>query len=249
MLHICCLGILSQGSWKLFSDLKDLELKDLTDRLPVTILNSRANSTVKKYLGAYRRWKIWAIPHNLNPVPARPHEFILYLQHLDKVTTSKAAVEEAHNALSWVHASPGLLPITLDPFVKATLEGLQWILASPVVKKEPITTDQEMLEAIAQEAKSSGSLSDLRLATAWLLGFVGFFHFDELINLQPCDFELQAEMMAKRIVCSKTDQLRQVDRVVVARTGTPTCSVAMLEQYITRTAMPLNDDRFLFRTI
>ena len=183
---------------------------------------------MKKHLGAYRRWKIWAIPHNLNPVAARPHEFVLYLQHLDKVTTSKAAVEEACNALSWVHSSPGLLPITLYPFVKATLEGLQWTLAKPVVKKEPITT--EILEAIAQDTKSSGSVSDLRLATAWLLGFAGFLHFDELINLRPCDFELQAEMMAKWIICSKTDQLRQGDRVVVARTGTPTCSVAMLEQ-------------------
>ena len=181
MFHICCLGILSQGSWKLLSELKDPELKELASRLLATILHSRANSTVKKYLGAYRRWKSWATAHKMDPVPARPHEFVLYLQHLGEETSSKAAVEEACNALSWVHSSVGLMPITADPFVKAALEGLQRTLAKAVVKKEPVTT--EMLEAIVLDAKSSGSLSDLRLATACLLGFAGFLRFDELINL------------------------------------------------------------------
>ena len=247
MFHIYCLGILLEGSWKLLSELKDPELKELASRLPATILHSRADSTVKKYLGGYRRWKTWATAHKLDPVPAKPHEFVLYPQHLGEETSSKAAVEEACNALSWVHSSAGLLPITIDPFVKATLEGLQWTLAKPVIKKEPNTT--EMLEAIVCNASTSGSLSDLRLATACLLGFAGFLRFDELINLRPCDFQLQAEMMAIRIVRSKTDQLRQGDSVVVARTGTSTCPVAMLEWYFARTGMSVNDERFLFRPI
>ena len=230
MFRICCLGILSEGSWKLLSELKDPELKELASRLPATILHSRADSTVKKYLGAYRRWKTWATAHRLDPDPAKPHEFVLYLQHLSEETSSKAAVEEVCNALSWVHPSAGLLPITKDTFVKATLEGLQRTLAKPVIKKEPITT--EMLEAIVCDASILGSLSDLRLATACLLAFAGFLRFDKLINLWPCDFKLQVEMMSIWIVRSKTDQLCQGDRVVVAWTGTPTCPVAMLEPSI-----------------
>ena len=56
-------------------------------------------------------------------------------------------------------------------------------------------------------------------------------------------------MMAIRIIRSKTDQLRQGDSVVVARTGTSTCPVAMLERYFARTGMSVNDERFLFRPI
>ena len=56
-------------------------------------------------------------------------------------------------------------------------------------------------------------------------------------------------MMSIRIVRSKTDQLRQGDSVVVARTGTSTCPVAMLEQYFARTGISVNDERFLFRPI
>ena len=56
-------------------------------------------------------------------------------------------------------------------------------------------------------------------------------------------------MILIQIVRSKTDQLRQGDSVVVARTGTSTCPVAMLEQYFARTGMSVNDERFLFRPL
>ena len=127
VLHICCLSILLEGSWKLLSELKDAELKELASSLPATILHSQADSTVKKYLGPHRRWETWAIAHKVDPIPAKPHEFILYLKHLSEETNSKAAVKEACNALSWVHSSACLLPITKDSFVKATLESLQYI--------------------------------------------------------------------------------------------------------------------------
>jgi len=42
-----------------------------------------------------------------------------------------------------------------------------------VVKKEPATV--KMLEAIVEDLEKSKSLLDLRLATACLLGFSGFF--------------------------------------------------------------------------
>ena len=58
-----------------------------------------------------------------------------YVQHLGKETSSKVAVEEACNALSWVYSSVGLLPITVDSFVKANLQSLQQTFAKPVVKK------------------------------------------------------------------------------------------------------------------
>ena len=107
--------------------------------------------------------------------------------------------------------------------------------------KEPITT--EMLEAIVCDASALGS--PLRSEVGHGL-FAGFLRFDELINLRPCDFQLQVEMMSIQIFCSK---LHQGDSVVVARTGTPTCPVAMLEQYFAMTCMSVNDERFLFRPI
>ena len=67
-------------------------------------------------------------------------------------------VEEAGNAVSWVHASAGLSFPSPDPFVKATLEGLQQLLAKPTVKKEPVTVN--MVEAIVKVADKSCSLME-----------------------------------------------------------------------------------------
>ena len=81
-------------------------------------------------------------------------------------------MEEACNALSWVHSASGLEGPLSHPFVKATSEGLQRLLAKPVKKKEPVTV--EMLEAMVKDAESSDTLSDLQLVTACLLTFSGF---------------------------------------------------------------------------
>ena len=245
--YVHSLGILAQGSWKLLDDLEDLELKALASKLPNTVLHSRADSTVRKYLGAFKRWKTWAVTHHLEPIPARPHLLALYLQHLAEQSKSKVAVEEACNALSWIHSCAGLTPPLADLFVKATLEGLQRSLAKPVVKKEPITV--ETLEAIVLDAEGSGTLADLCLATACLLGFSGFLRFSELINLRPCDFKISEEMMIIKIRHSKTDQWRQGDKVLVARTANRTCPVAVLERYMQVIGMSWDDERFLFRPI
>ena len=172
---------------------------------------------------------------------------MLYLQHLGEETRSKSAVEEACNVVARIHTTAGLAPIAAHPFVKANLDGLQRTLAKPVVKKEPMTV--EMLEAIVQDSGRSSCLSDLRLATACLLGFSGFLHFDELINLRSCDIVNETEMMTTKITRSKTDQLRLGDSVVVARMGTLTCPVDTLECYLSRTAIALDDKEFLFRPI
>ena len=44
----------------LLKELEDPELKGLASRLPTTILYSWADSTSKKYLNAFKRWKNWA---------------------------------------------------------------------------------------------------------------------------------------------------------------------------------------------
>jgi len=91
---------MQEGSWKLIHELDDPDLKALAEKLPSTVLHSCADSTSRKYLGAFRRWKTWAMSHNMVPLPAKPHEIALYLQHLRQRTKSRPPVEEACNSLS-----------------------------------------------------------------------------------------------------------------------------------------------------
>ena len=115
--------IYSQGVWAAVKDVEDPELQELVDKLPNTILHSRANSTVKKLLAAYKRWKSWAKKNEMPAIPAKEHHVGFYLQHLADTIGSKSAVEEACNSLAWVHSTAGLVS---PSSVKAILRDL-WL--------------------------------------------------------------------------------------------------------------------------
>ena len=131
--------------------------------------------------------------------------------------------------MAWIHSTSGLASPSAHPLVKAILGGLQRTLAKPVVKKEPLTI--EMVEAMLADADQPGSLSDMRLGTACLLGYAAFLRFSELVELRPCDFSIVGDVMTIHILRSKNDQLRQEDEAVLSRTRSKTCPVSRLESY------------------
>ena len=47
--------VTSSATWSILKELEDPKLRVLAERLPNTILHSHAESTVKKYLGAFRQ--------------------------------------------------------------------------------------------------------------------------------------------------------------------------------------------------
>ena len=55
--------------------------------------------------------------------------------------------------------------------------------------------------------------------------------------------------MSVHIHSSKTDQYRQGDTVLVARTNSPTCPVAMMEQYYVQASLSHSSSLLLFRGI
>ena len=239
---------MSEGIWSELGSIEDPELKRLAKALPATLLHSRADSTTTKYIGAFQRWKSWAEGHQeVKVYPIEEVHFALYLQHLAETTGSKSAVEEATNAISWVQQLAGHRTIMSSPFVKTTLEGLQRKLAKPKKRKEPITP--AMLNEMVRSIGMSPSLSDLRLAASSLLAFAAFLRYDEVSRLRCCDIQFRQEAMSVHISSSKTDQYRQGDSVMIARTGTAACPVAMLERYITAADISLSSELCLFRGI
>jgi len=87
-------------------DYQDPQLQELARKLSNTLLHSQANSTAKKYLAAFKRWKVWALKYGMTVLPANDCQLALYLKHIGDIEGSKASVEEAGNALAWVHTIP-----------------------------------------------------------------------------------------------------------------------------------------------
>ena len=90
--------------WSILRNLEDQKLQDLAKALPSTVLRPKASSTTTKYLGAFKRWKLWAAEHKLPVFPANATHVALYLQHLGQAKGSNAAVEEVVNGIAWAHS-------------------------------------------------------------------------------------------------------------------------------------------------
>ena len=115
----------------------------------------------RKYTGAFSRWKQWADDQSgIQSFPVLPLHFTLYLQHLSDQAQSRAAVEEAINAVSWLIRQT----ISHDPFVKTVAAGLQRALAKPKKKKEPVTA--AMLKDLQQGRRPVFQVQERSL---WLL--------------------------------------------------------------------------------
>ena len=167
--------MLSQPVWQEISGIQDPELKELSESLPLVVLQSRAPSTVKKYSGAFLRWKRWALSKtaDISVLPANPLHVALYLTFLIQKSSTSAPVEEAVNALSWAHQ----VALTQDPtrcaIVRETMAGAKRMLAHRTQKKEPITP--EILKDLVDKfASAEASLSNIRVVTICLIGFAGF---------------------------------------------------------------------------
>uniref|UniRef100_A0A1X7VSD4 Uncharacterized protein n=1 Tax=Amphimedon queenslandica TaxID=400682 RepID=A0A1X7VSD4_AMPQE len=169
--------MLHGGVWEELLQIKDPKLLPLVQGLKRTVLNSRAGSTIRKYTGAFSRWKQRADDQSgIQSFPVVPLHFTLYLQHLSDQAQSRAAVEEAINAVSWVNQAMGLQPISQDPFVKTVAAGLQQALAKPK-KKEPVTA--AMLRDLVDAAGLTPSLSSTRTIAMAVIAFAAFLRFDE----------------------------------------------------------------------
>lgn len=72
--------VLTVGPWPLLKDLEDLELRQLVEALPSTVLQNRDDSTTRKYLGAFKQWRQWSTEHKLLVFPTAAHHIVVYMQ-------------------------------------------------------------------------------------------------------------------------------------------------------------------------
>ena len=243
--------IFNSGVWvaSTLSDGDDDDLKDLADELPGVILDSRANSTVRQYSGAFMKWCKWADKYGKQRIPANSFYVSLYLISLSHSANSPAPIIKAIAAISWAHKLAGSDDPGLSHMVRSTVEGLKRKLASPCVKKEPITADimHKLVDFHCKDI-SVKNLLNVRTVTMCLVAFAGFLRFDELAKIKRGHISFCNSHISIVIPSSKTDQLRQGQSVVVARLQSKYCPVNMLEKYISL-AQVHDKDAFIFRSL
>ena len=134
--------VFNKGLWNEVDELQHPKLQELAKSLPDVVLRGKALSTAKKYSGAFCRWKKWASSKpEVCILPTKPLHIALYLNFLIQQGRSAALVEEAVNALSWVHQVALVEDTTVHPMVQQVLAAARRILGKKTNKKEPITPE------------------------------------------------------------------------------------------------------------
>ena len=135
---------------------------------------------------------------------------------------------------------------TDHPLVKQVVAGAKRILPHKTCKKEPITA--EILHKLYDKFVSKeAELPIIRTMIICLLGYAGFFRFNELASLKESDMKFYEDHVEVFVESSKTDQYREGTWVPIARTGSKICPVAMLERYWNLGKISGDIDRLLFR--
>lgn len=119
------------GAWSQLGNPKDPELQQLAKVVPDTLLSGKADSTAKKHIGTFPGDGSYGQRQGRKfpSFPGQEAHIVLYHQHLSQSVQSKAVIEEVVNALSWLHQTAGLPPVSGLPLVQAALAGHRWILA------------------------------------------------------------------------------------------------------------------------
>ena len=106
-----------------------------------TVLASKADGTVRSYLGGIKRSKRWASSNHVYRFPSNPFQVAVFLQCLLNEAYSPSPVLNAVYSIDWALQLAGLSKISSHPLVASTVSASQRILGRPKVKKDPLTPE------------------------------------------------------------------------------------------------------------
>ena len=248
-IHSYIADIFTSGIWSGLDDLDDDELKELAKDLPQLAIESRSSGTVKNYLTAFNRWKVWASRYDeISVFPAEAKHVALYLTHLTRISVTHTPISLAFYALGWAHRTSGLEDPTSHALVKMVRESAVRNLGKGHNKKLPISAS-DIKNIVKKFAGDNASLMDLRTVCLCLLCFSGFMRFDEVANLKYCDIDFEESYVRVFIEKSKTDQFRDGSWVYIAKSYSLACPVTVLKRYLTFANFRSGSEKYIFRSV
>ena len=172
----------------------------------------------------------------------------LYLSHLANQAKTHAPVTMAYYALSWAHKTAGLQDPTEYALPRMVRDSSVRELGKGKNKKLPLLSS-DILALNDKFGKLTSSLFEFRSLCMCVLGYAGFFRYDELSRIRRNDIEFHDTYMRIFVEKSKTDVCKTGKWVYIARTYSLCCPVMILKLYLERSCIPENSTKFIFRAM
>ena len=169
--------------------------------------------------------------YDLPYLPADGSHLALYLTHLTKISSSPSPVNAAACAVAWVHRKACLPNPVTHPLVSQVLGSARRLLARPTHRKQPLRL-KHVKQLLSKFGGHRVELPDLQTLTLIVLGFVGFFRWNDLSNIRVENLHFHSLFASIILQQRKNDQFRNGQTVYVARSFGQTCPVSLLERFL-----------------
>ncbi|VDH97547.1 Hypothetical predicted protein [Mytilus galloprovincialis] len=138
--------IFTTGFWKHSHIISHPQLKTLFQKLSSTVLDSRAKTTVSKYIGYFKRFVLWTRKYSeiTSILPCNELHVSLYLQHLIDNSSHYSVIEAAFYGIKWAHHIAGVKNPCDSDFVRSIIDASKRLLSRPIQKKTPV--DPEIMK-------------------------------------------------------------------------------------------------------
>lgn len=224
--------------WRDFNKNRSIhpDLIEAANEIPNFILNSKADSTVRKYKSYFKQWIVFARKYDMCPIPVEVDDFVLFLSYKAKSGASHSVLSSLLFSVKWFQRQfPGNNKSLESSTIDAILESSKRMVRKSN-QKEPITMDslREMAFLYFPNGIDEVSKKDLLLLrniTLCIIAFAGMFRFNEISNIIRENIKFHDSFVDIFVSKSKCDQFREGNHVVVAKTGSTYCPYNMLFQY------------------
>ena len=190
-----------------------------TERLWQLVLNSRSESTNRKYFLAWIRFKKWAEARKEDAtVPLTWQAIANYLSDRSKTARSKSSLFADYYAIKWAHKIAGVSDSTDNDIVKQVLEGAKRGIPRSSSSKKFIPDSTLIWRILGRFGDTTANDRELQFAAMVVLAFLGFLRIEEILLLNTSDIGLEDTHVEVFINKSKTDQCKTGQKVVL---GTP----------------------------
>jgi integrase len=218
-------------------------------RIPEITRASKSKNTRTKYDCYFEKFISWCKLHKFEYLPAKDTTVSLFLSDILGKGVSHSVIDSYFYSIKWNH---DLMLVSNNPcdskIVKLIYAGSRSLSCQPVVKKSPVTV--EILRKIVEKyGGDSNNLKNLRLCTMCILGFSGFFRYDELSHLQMNHLSFHNTHVSVKVTNSKTDQKKLGSEVIIAKLQTKLCPVSWLLKYIAAAGLNFHSEEFLFTKV
>lgn len=217
----------------------------ITSSMCKYLVNSKSDSTVRKYYIYFQKWQSFCKENSFDPMPAQPIHVAIYVTRLLDLQSSYSVISASVYSIKWAHSLCGKSDPTDNGFVTNLLETSKRLRSNKTIKKDVVTS--EMLKELCLLYEGSTDLLDIRDLCMILIGYSGFLRYDELSKLKCCNVKIFDTQFSLHIDSSKTDRYRKGEEILIAKGDSIACPYLMLRKYLGLAAIELSSDHFLFK--